>query len=301
MTFFEEGSGQGERRRTWVFAETETRPGAGADWVHGTPIRSQAIGNRQRQQRIPELDGLEDARIVMVGAGSLGSPVAVELAKSGAGRLDIVDPDIYEPGNSVRHILPVTAAGRYKAHEVAAACHALNPSCDVRGHAGVVGHPSGDADFVYELISDADLLIDTTGTHAITRLLRRRAATIGIPVLTAALSMGGFGGRAVVLQPGGPCWDCFLRAQDAGIIPIPDEGPRHDTTPFGCSHPAASCAGFDVVHLAAVTARMAVQALMRTHYPKPDHDWTILNFRPGSPPVQQGALHPDPGCPMSAH
>lgn len=299
LTFFEEGPGQGEHRRTWVFAETEPRPNGDVVWVRDRPIRAQAVSQPQRLQRTPELDGLQQVRILMVGAGSLGSGVAVELAKGGAGLLDIFDPDVYEPGNSVRHVLPVSAAGRNKAEALAELCRALNPFCNANGHAATVGHSAGDPDWVLDAIGEADLLIETTGSHAVTRLLCRRAQPLGINVVTAALSRGGFGGRVLVLRASGPCWDCFLRAQDRGVIPIPEEGPRHDQTPFGCSHPAASCAGFDVTHVAAVASRMAVQSLRRTRYPQPDHDWTVLNFRPGKTPVQQGALHADPDCPIA--
>jgi molybdopterin/thiamine biosynthesis adenylyltransferase/ubiquitin-protein ligase len=301
ITFFEEGPRQGERRRTWVFADTEVGADGSVLWAEDRPIRAQAISQPQRLQRIPELDGLQAFRVVLVGAGSLGAQVAVELAKGGVGRLEIYDDDVYEPGNSVRHVLPVTAAGRYKAHAVADTCCDLNPYCHARGHAATVGHSRGDPAELLDIVADADLIIETTGSHTVTRLLRRRARTTGATVVTAALSMGGFGGRVVVLRAGGPCWDCFLRAQEAGTIPFPEEGPRHDQTPFGCSHPAASCAGFDVAHLAAITARMSIQALLRVAYPALDHDWTVVNFRPGSTPVQQGSLVALPDCPMGMH
>jgi len=301
VTFFEEGPAQGKRRRTWVFAETELGQGGGARWVKDKPIRAQAISQPQRQQRIPELVGLTDVRILLAGAGSLGSAVAVELAKAGAGRLDLFDGDVFEPGNAVRHVLPVTAAGRNKAEAVAEVCREINPFGKTHGIAGIIGHPNGDPAFVAELVADADLLIDTTGSHTVTRLLRRHASAVGIPVLTAALSMGGFGGRVVVLRAGGPCWDCFLLGQDTGAIPIPEEGPHHDVTPFGCSHPAASCAGFEITQLAAVTTRMAIQTLTAVPYPPLDHDWTILNFRPGGEAVTADYLEAHPGCPRSSH
>lgn len=300
VTFLEEGPAQGERRRAWVFAETQPVAPATVGWTQDRPIRAQAISDAQRRERIPELDGLGDVCVILVGAGSLGSGVGVELAK-GVGELHIIDYDVYEPGNAVRHVLSVTDAGRPKSEALAELCRWLNPFCRARGYATAVGLPDGDPDWMVSMIEDADLIVETTGSHSVTRLLRRRAAEVGIPLITAALSVGGFGGRAVVLRPGGPCWDCFLGGQDRGDIPLPDEGPHHDRTPFGCSHPAASCAGFDVTHLAAVTARMAVQATLRTGYPPLDHDWTVLNFRPGSIPVQQGILAPDAACPKANH
>lgn len=301
VTFFEEGPARGQRRRTWIFAETEKSPGGGVSWVQNSPFRVQAISARQRQQRIPELEGLAAVRIVVVGAGSLGSQTALELAKAGVGMLDIIDPDVYEPGNSVRHVLTIESAGMAKAVAVAELCRSLNPFCVAHGHPDLVGRLRGDSSAVRELLAEADLLIDTTGSHTVTRLLRKRASATGATVVSAALSVGGYGGRAVVLRAGGPCWDCFLRAQEAGTIPFPDEGPRDDRTPFGCAHPVASCAGFEVTHLAAVTTRMAVQAFAEVAYPPLDHDWAVVNFRPGSRPVEQGMLVPDGGCPLPVH
>jgi hypothetical protein len=55
------------------------------------------------------------------------------------------------------------------------------------------------------------------------------------------------------------------------------------------------------VHLAACTTRMAVQLLDTHGYSKLDHDWVVLNFRPGSTPVAQGSFSIDPACPLAVH
>ena len=222
----------------------------------------------------------------------------MELAKAGVGHIDIFDADFYDPGNAVRHILPVTMAGRQKALQVARFCRELNPFCVARGWSGSLGHRAGDSDEIMALFEDADLVVEATGSHAITRLCRRRASRAGLPVVTAALSVGGYGGRVVVLEPRGPCWDCFLMHQDDEVIPRPPEGPRSEDAPFGCSHPAASCAGFDVTSVAAVASRMAVQAMRRTKYPELDNNWTVLSFRPGRAPVEAGKLTPHSECPI---
>jgi hypothetical protein len=67
-------------------------------------------------------------------------------------------------------------------------------------------------------------------------------------------------------------------------------------TPYGCSHPAASCAGFDAVELAAGIARTAIRATNSTEYPSIDFDWAVVNFRPGSERWSQGTLTPLPDC-----
>jgi molybdopterin/thiamine biosynthesis adenylyltransferase len=297
ITFFEEGDGRRDRRRTWVFAETEIAPNGDAVWVGGRPIRAQAISSTERAKRLLELDGLATQRALLIGAGSVAAEIAAELAKAGVGRLDIVDRDDYDPGNAVRHLLPVTRAGQPKAKELASLCEGLNPFADVNGWPVHIGLPGGDPRAILELFDEADLVVEATGSHAVLRVCQRRANEVGVPVVSAALTIGGWGGRVVALQPAGPCWDCFLLQQGEGEIPVPETGPRNDQTPFGCSHPAASCAGFDVTHVGAVASRMSIQALRATKYPELDHDWVVLNFRPGAIPVQTGVLAAHPDCP----
>lgn len=301
VTFFEEGPRQGERRRTWVFAETRAGAGAEAEfeWLEGRPIRGLAVSAAQRQDRIPELEGLQHGTALVIGAGSVGSAVAIELAKAGIGRLLIYDPDIYEPGNSVRHVLGVSHAGEPKASAVAAVARKMNPFCVAEGHKAPFG--TGENEDLDVILVGCDVVIDSTGSHSVTRMLTTQARPHGVPVVSAALTAGGFGGRVVVFRPDGPCWDCFSIARDAELVPMPDEGPKDAATPFGCSHPAASCAGFDVSHLASVAARIAVQATELTKYPPLQDDWVVLNFRPGAIPVQQGQLSVHSECPLPLH
>ena len=73
-------------------------------------------------------------------------------------------------------------------------------------------------------------------------------------------------------------------------------GPRSNVTPVGCSHPAFSGAGFDATELAAITARVVVQATYLTPYPPLEYDWAIITFR-GHPRWQSGKLERHPNCP----
>jgi molybdopterin/thiamine biosynthesis adenylyltransferase len=297
VTFLEEGGERDEKRRTWIVAETR---GGGHDpqWVRGKPLRTQVIGRKQRLARSPELDGLARAAVLVVGAGSLGSAVAVELAKAGVGKLAILDYDVYEAGNAVRHVLPVTDAGQPKVPALTELCQAMNPFVEIRPLYGAIGGAQRPEDLDL-IVGDVDLVIDATGSHAVTRMLQTGCARQGTILVSAALGVGGYGARVVVLKPYGPCFDCFLLALDDETILPPLQGPPVLAIPAGCRDPAASCAGFDVTHAAAVAARTVVRALHTSRYPEIDHDWVTMNFRGDGPFHEQGALAVHANCPRA--
>jgi molybdopterin/thiamine biosynthesis adenylyltransferase len=293
VTFLEQGPTRDEQRRTWLFAEVSQRRGKAPEVLFFT--QAQAVTKAERQRRIPELAGLDAARVVVVGAGSLGAPVALELAKAGVGVLDIVDCDIYDANNTVRHVVDLTEAGNEKTALVGERCRALNPFVDVRVHETLLGVVLDEEDLLEELVNEATVIIDTTGSQSLARLLSDRCRAAGTPLVVAGLTAASYGGEIFVIGDGA-CFECFVLAQEEGQVPKPPEGERSAVTPVGCRHPAFAGAGFEATELAAITARTAIRAAGVTQYPPLVANWILLNFR-GDPHYQDGfaALHG--GCP----
>ncbi|HST68182.1 MAG TPA: ThiF family adenylyltransferase [Solirubrobacterales bacterium] len=292
-TFLEEGPRRGEQRRAWVFFLAILKKDGSIDEEH--IVSSQAFSKSARDLRVPELTALSDCWALVVGAGALGAPAVGELAKAGVGHIDVVDPDRFDLNNSVRHVLSVSAAGEFKASAVAAWAKSRNPYSEVRGHCLAVGDDDNE---IRDLVDAADVVIDATGLHHVTRLLHRQCANSDVPLVSAGLSLGGYGGRVVILRDPKPCIDCFLADES---IPRPEEeNPKEGVTPYGCSHPAASCAGFDAMELASNVARAAVRATSITRYPSLDFDWAVVNFRPSGKRWEQGLLEPFDQCPWCA-
>jgi molybdopterin/thiamine biosynthesis adenylyltransferase len=291
-TFLEEGPRRGEQRRVWVFYVAILAKHG--EITQQRYVLTQAYSQRARSERIPELSGLAQCRVLAVGAGALGSSVIGELAKAGCRHIDVVDNDDYDLNNAVRHVLPITRAGEPKALAVARWAKGLNPFISIEPHGLTVG--GDDHGEVRTLLEAADVVVDSTGLHYVTRLLHKEASDAGNCLVSGALSPGAYGGRVVALRDLRPCFDCFLENPE---IPRPlAEPPREEeVTPYGCSHPAASAAGFDVAELAAIVARVVVQASGRTSYPHLDYDWAVVNFRPGAERWQQGNLMAFSDCP----
>lgn len=290
-TFLEEGPRRGEQRRAWVLYVAVLDRKGSLDSLD--IVTTQALGEAARAERLRELGGLRDAAFLLVGAGALGAPVAGELAKAGSIDLDIIDPGLYDINNSVRHVLPFSSVGEPKARDVATWAESFNPFAAIRGHQFSVGREEFEQ--LARLVEAADVVIDATGLHIATRYLHAECTARGKPLITGALSLGGYGGRVLRLSGARPCFDCFLADPE---IPLPLAAPPDDEmlTPYGCSHPAASCAGFDVTELAANIARTAIRAAGVTEYPALDFDWAVINFRPGAQRWSTGTLVPLPDC-----
>jgi molybdopterin/thiamine biosynthesis adenylyltransferase len=288
LNYPEEGPSIGQWRRQWVLLELSNDDDAQIWEV-------QALSLAERQLRTPELKGLETAKIVLLGVGSLGSKVAIELAKASCGVLILVDPDAYDVNNAVRHELPLTSAGVNKAEAMAKTIEAANPFCRVEAkRLGVGSNVRSAAEFLAAL-DGAALIVETTGSRAVTRIAQRYCQIAGVSLLTGSLTRGARGGDMILLGTD-DCFDCFLLAQQEGVIPVPEATPEAPLVmPVGCADPAFSGAGFDASELSSALARMAIRATGLTTYPTLDHNWEVLNFA-SEPHFKQGTIEPNPNC-----
>lgn len=294
VTFMEEGPLRGQLRRNWVFglvSYDRQSKRASARW-----FPAQALTREERQRRTPELIGLQAARVLVVGAGSVGAPVAFELAKAGVGHIDVVDPDLFDVNNAVRHGLPVTSAGENKAQAVAEAATGLNPFVEVEHYGFTVEGGTVATERVLELINAATVVVDTTGSNTAARVLQRFCIQHERPLVIAGLTAGSYGAVLRIAVPRGPCFDCFVLHQTDGAIPTAAAAPPTSlVTPIGCSHPAFAGAGFEATQLAAVAARAVIQVTGASAYPEAGFNWAVMNFR-DAPRWRSGLAERHPDC-----
>lgn len=166
---------------------------------------------------------LGQARVLVVGAGGLGSPVLFYLAAAGVGRLGIVDADRVELSNLQRQILHRTQdVGRFKAESAARAVAELNPGVEVDVHRTWLGREN-----VRQLIDGYDLVIDGVDNFPTRYLLNDACVMAGKPLVEAGILR--FDGLVTTIKPGeGPCYRCLFpdppppgsvpSCQEAGVI-----------------------------------------------------------------------------------
>lgn len=176
---------------------------------------------------LPEIGGpgqtkLSTARVLVIGAGGLGSPLLMYLAAAGVGCLGIVDDDTVSLSNLQRQVIHGTAdMGRPKVSSAAEAIARLNPHVLVEPHAHRI-----DAHNARALIANYDLVADGCDNFETRYLVADACATEHKPLVTAAL--GRFDGTLTTLRPfemradgtSNPSYrDLFPQAPAAGVVP----------------------------------------------------------------------------------
>jgi molybdopterin/thiamine biosynthesis adenylyltransferase len=165
---------------------------------------------------------LKAARVLVVGAGGLGSPLTLYLAAAGVGTIGIVDHDRLELSNLQRQIAHTTdRIGELKAESAAKSARAINPEVRLEPY-----NERLDADNVLDLIARYDVVCDGTDNFA-TRFLLADACVLGRRTLVSAAVLR-FEGQLSVFKPhlhaGGPCYRClYPEAPPEGTVPTCSE------------------------------------------------------------------------------
>ena len=169
---------------------------------------------RQRYSRhllLPEVgaDGqqkLLDARVLLLGAGGLGSPTALYLAAAGVGTIGIVDDDVVDVTNLQRQVIHTTSrVGAPKVDSAEEAIRDLNPDVQVVKYAARL-----DASNIMDIVPGWDIIVDGVDNFPTRYLLNDATVRLGIPVVSAAIL--GFEGQLSVFKPHeGPCYRCLFR------------------------------------------------------------------------------------------
>jgi sulfur-carrier protein adenylyltransferase/sulfurtransferase len=162
-----------------------------------------------RHMLIPEVGEagqfkLLDSKVLLIGAGGLGSPAAYYLAAAGVGTIGIIDADVVDDSNLQRQILHNTSRiGEYKAESARETIEALNPDVKV-----VTYIERLDETNVARIIADYDLIIDGTDNFPTRYLLNDAAIMANKPVIHGSVFR--FEGQLTVFKPHeGPCYRCL--------------------------------------------------------------------------------------------
>ena len=200
----------------WRGAGLPVGPGAGDD---------DFLERYSRHLRLPQVgvEGqrrLEAAKVLVVGAGGLGSPSAFYLAAAGVGTLVLVDDDVVDRSNLQRQILHTEAGiGTPKVESAARALAALNPRTriDARRERLVAGN-------VEALLSDVDVVLDGADNFPVRYLLSDACVRLGKPLVHGAVHR--FEGQVSVFDAGrmrgaAPCYRCLFPEP-----PAPEDAPN---------------------------------------------------------------------------
>jgi adenylyltransferase/sulfurtransferase len=161
------------------------------------------------------------ASVLCIGAGGLGSPIAMYLAAAGVGRIGIVDFDTVDFSNLQRQIIHGTAdVGRAKAESARESINSINPTCEV-----VIHNTRLTSENALEIIAKYDIVVDGTDNFPTRYLTNDACVLLKKPNVYGSIFR--FDGQASVFAPhlGGPCYRClYPEPPPPGMVPSCAEG-----------------------------------------------------------------------------
>ena len=240
-----------------------------------------------RQLRLPDvgLDGqkrLEASRVLLVGAGGLGSPSAFYLAAAGVGTLRLADDDVVDRSNLQRQILHTEARiGTPKVESAAVALSALNPRTRIEAIRERV-----TSDNVESLLDGVDVVVDGADNFPARYLLNDACVKLGKPLVYGAVHR--FEGQASVFDAGrhrgvAPCYRCLFPEP-----PPPESAPN-------CAE--AGVLGVLPGVIGLLQATEAIKLLIGIGQPLRGR---LLQFDALAMRFRETRLAPDPACPVCA-
>jgi sulfur-carrier protein adenylyltransferase/sulfurtransferase len=183
--------------------------GSGYAFVQPRTLNEAQAKRYSRHLLVPEVGEqgqlkLLDSRVLLIGAGGLGSPAAFYLAAAGVGTLGIIDADVVDESNLQRQILHNTQrVGQYKAESARETLEALNPDVKVKTYIERL-----DESNVGRIIANYDVIIDGTDNFPTRYLLNDAALLANKPVVHGSVFR--FEGQLTVFKPNeGPCYRCL--------------------------------------------------------------------------------------------
>jgi len=189
------------------------------------PLSQQEILRYSRHLIIPEVgvEGqrrLKDARVLMVGAGGLGSPIGLYLAAAGVGRLGIVEFDTVDETNLQRQILHGTKdVGRKKVESARDRIRDVNPNVEVVAHETRL-----TSENALDIVRQYDLVVDGTDNFATRYLVNDACVLLGKPNVYGSIFR--FEGQSTIFcTKDGPCYRClYPQPPPPGLVPSCAEG-----------------------------------------------------------------------------
>jgi molybdopterin/thiamine biosynthesis adenylyltransferase len=182
----------------------------GRPWTTPRTLNPEQRNRYHRHLLLPEVgeagqQKLLDSKVLLLGAGGLGSPAALYLAAAGVGTLGIIDMDVVDESNLQRQILHnLDRIGERKVDSAKKTLTALNPDVDVVGYDVRLG-----ADNILEIIDGYDVIVDGTDNFPTRYLVNDASLLKRIPVVHGSIFR--FEGQATVFAPyQGPCYRCLF-------------------------------------------------------------------------------------------
>jgi molybdopterin/thiamine biosynthesis adenylyltransferase len=267
-----------DQRNEWLFMRRS---------ASGIPAfgRNEMVSASRFQVRAPYALDIDHARVLIVGCGSLGWPVAIGLARAGVRRFTLIDADRLHPGNLARLGAQLAQVGEQKVMALRDALLQVASGIDVEVHPLYVGE-TADAHALAE--ARPDLIIDTAADDLTPNQINAAALALGVPAIYAWMTRGVRSARIFRSVPGRtPCYACVANARPRSLV----EERRSAANEFTWIG-----ANFNIEPVAAAVVRTAVLTLAWETVDASNPDHYVLRLGGVVPRAQILGFVRDPSC-----
>lgn len=219
--------------------------------------------------RSPDADALLDKKVAIVGLGSVGSKVALSLARAGVGNFVLVDDDILLPSNLVRHTGDWMDVCQHKVDGVKDAIERIRRNIKINVHRSNLTAQESNSQLnkILGAIGGCDLIVDATASSAVFNTLSAVAATYSKPVVWCEVFAGGIGGLIARSRPDLDPTPQEMRAQFHAYTadcPVMEPQTIKDYAVIQEDGAVFTASDSDVEVIAAHTSRLVLDTLLRS-------------------------------------
>lgn len=237
----------------------------GLDWraaaIQVLPIREELFSPCGS---LLETDALAWARVAIIGLGSVGSPVAVELAKCGVMHFFLMDFDRFEVRNIVRCAAPLSHVGRYKTKSVADLIHGKNPYCEISTWEAKVTPDT--AELLRKHVRESDIVICAADGPGARDIVNRLCVEEKRTCIMAGLRERAYGGQVLVIRPGQTlCHACYVKMSGGEPLDREISSPEHAERVAYADRPVPVEPGLslDIAPINLMVTKLVVQELLK--------------------------------------
>jgi sulfur carrier protein ThiS adenylyltransferase len=217
----------------------------GIEYVNSFALRPEDLFSRVKGNK-----DLRDLRFCIIGLGAVGSIVAIELAKFGITKFDLIDFDVIKPGNPCRHVVNLSKVGMSKVAAIGEELIQRNPYADISFDDKSSINIFEDKEIVETAIARGDIIIIATGDANSSLFINQLLIKHQKKAFYLALSYMAKMGRLLVLDPAkGACFRCFSlyeTKKDPRFKSFPPEPIEEKIIDHGCWDVTVPATGFDV-------------------------------------------------------
>jgi len=217
-----------------------------------------------RRSGILETTILADKSVLLIGLGTGGAHVALELAKCGVGRFALVDRDRLSVGNVVRHPGGISQVGRFKVHVVRDLIFEKNPDAAVATHVLDLNFASKEE--LKKLIAESSVVVCGTDNRPSKLLVNQLCVEANVPAIYGGAFRRAFGGQVLRVRPKvSPCHQCFVAAMpdEASDVEISSSSDAADIAYSDLPVAVEPGLSLDVLPIANMVAKLTLTELLK--------------------------------------